>query len=169
MKTTIITDRLTIEKMAADIFLDKQLLRQDIRDLQKLREKGTFRYAISCKDTATNCIDGIQEAITEKFPEQEATYIMCNFAIADSGDKITYDEMAAIIKKVQEVLPADKIWRSLNSSNDVLPEEIRINLLFLFEKTEEDREEDIRMDKMFNEYLTDNPPIPELPWFVETL
>ncbi|MCM1502758.1 MAG: hypothetical protein NC115_08865 [Bacteroidales bacterium] len=155
--------------MAEDIFLQKQLLLQDYRDLQRLRENGTFRYAISCQGTFSNCIDSIRAAIKEVLPAQEAMYVLCHFTIGDNGNEKMAGDMIAILEQVQQIFSTEKIWRSLNSSNDVLPEEIRINLLFLFEKTEEDREEDIRMDKMFNEYLTDNPPIPELPWFVEAL
>ena len=169
MKYEVITDRFEVEKLAEDIFLsdDKMITPIDYADLRALRRCGTFKHAIIC-DLKTNnkvWVDEFIELIHEQqLPLDTLRAFLMNIIVGDEGRSLLHGDLCELLQFLTSMKYTDSdteetrykncincLWSISNRS--LFPEgTMRIQLMSVFEKTEQDKHEDEKYEQMLEEY-----------------
>ena len=178
MEYKIITDRGEIERLAEDTFLsdDKMITLIDYADLRALRRSGTFKHAIICNFDIANrdWFEDFKSIITSaklSFDNLNAFYIN----IIEGGNKEDSSLPYRDVMKLRDYLITIRcsgecidytsedftscLWVVKN--RPTLPKgTLQIQLMSTYEKTEQDRADDEKYERMIEEYRNENrPPI----------
>ena len=170
MQYEIITARFEIEKMAENMFLsdDEMLAPIDYADLCALKRHGTFKHAIICdielgnKAWANELINVIQSQ--QQLPFDTLQTFLVNIIVGDRGVSLSHEDLYEFSQFLLSVKFADNdteesksenctdcLWSLSNRSS--FPEgTMQIQLMSVFEKTEQDKQEDEKYEQMMEEY-----------------
>lgn len=167
MKYEIITDRFEIEKMAENMFLsdDEILVHIDYADLRTLKRHGTFKKAIILD------IDTLEGEWTDKFIENVKSLLppldslrafMMNIIECDD-DSLRYSDINKLWQYLTRIKYKegdaedtfdsfiDCLW-SVCVRHSMPKGTLKIQLLVSSEKTEQDRADDEKYERMIEEY-----------------
>lgn len=169
MTCEIITDRFEVEKLVEDIFVsdDVAVIHIDYADVCKLRQSGTFGQAIvfNVDNLNDNSIDELINAIGALQLSKDTlnAFVMNIIANEDTLSQLTFGN----IMKLWDVLAKFRCSKndSGNCTNSCtncllnvngrpsLPDQtVQIHLMVTFEKTEEDKLEDVKFESLIQEY-----------------
>lgn len=170
MKYEIITDRGEIERLAEDSFIsdDKMITLIDYADLRALRRCGTFKHAIICNFDMTNSdwIEDFKSIInTVKLPLDNLKAFYIN--IIEGGNEGESSLPYRDVMKLRDYLITIRcsvecvdcttedftpcLWAVKNRST-LPPNTLQIQLMSTYEKTEQDRADDEKYERMIEEY-----------------
>ena len=153
----IITDRLTIEKMAEDAFIQPQKYRfyYDYNDLRAIRRNGTFTL------TYTETIDSISEDSLRMVFDECSKYVPrdleCGLVcyVVNRHFKVDAIEVFDLIRKtieiINQMMPQRWFRPALIASETVPLTEIKVNVMFLTGKCSTTQEDDL-IEKQIEQY-----------------
>jgi len=169
MEYEIITDRFEIEKMAEDMFLsdDKMLIHIDYADLRALKCHGTFKHAITCDVDVKNKLwvdEFIKLIQSQQLPLDTLQAFLMNIIVGDEGMSLLHEDIYKLLQFLTSVKFVDgdteenmsknyidRLWSI--SNRPLFPKgTMRIQLMSVYEKTEQDKQEDEKYEQMIEEY-----------------
>lgn len=152
----IVHDRRIAEIMIEDIFLSSHNLfvLVDYNDIRTIRRKSTFRVLYRY-ELAINQISQLSEAIKEEISLDGMNY--CAIEIA-YGEMMTHSALQNLMNIVNGALMDIPRLNCSHLSDNLSGEEVVLNLYLFTPKSEDEREMDIRIDKMLDCYKTIHSP-----------
>ena len=152
----IVHDRRIAEIMIEDIFLSSHnsFVLVDYNDIRTIRRKSTFRVLYRY-ELAINQISQLSEAIKEEISLDGMNY--CTIEIA-YGEMMTNSDMQNLMNIVNGVLMDIPRLNCSHLSDNLSGEEVVLNLYLFTPKSEDEREMDIRIDKMLDCYKMIHSP-----------
>lgn len=152
----IVHDRRIAEIMIEDIFLSfhNSFVLVDYNDIRTIRRKSTFRVLYRY-ELAINQISQLSEAIKEEISLDGMNY--CAIEIA-YGENMTYSDMQNLRNISNEALKDMPRINCCHLTDNLSSGDLVVNLYMFAPKLDEDREMDIRIDKMLDCYRTIHSP-----------
>lgn len=152
----IVHDRRIAEIMIEDIFLSfhNSFVLVDYNDIRTIRRKSTFRVLYRY-ELPINQISQLSEAIKEEISLDGMNY--CAIEIA-YGENMTYSDMQNLMNISNEALKNMPRINCCHLTDNLSSGDLVVNLYMFAPKLDEDREMDIRIDKMLDCYRTIHSP-----------
>ncbi len=166
-----ITDRFEAEKLAEDIFIctDKPIICIDYADLRVVKRISVLKYAISinigCSDEGF--IDKLLEIIkASSLPQAELKTCLIHIRANGADQSLTYENVGNLVLKIREsnigACSDGKCLYAVTDAPSVPVGEWHIDIVFGFNKTEEERLDDEKYEQMIEEYRKSMlPPMPD--------
>ena len=167
MASKVMTDRIEVERMAIDVFINDCRF-VDYFDLRKMRQEGAFKIAFSYRTKKLDSVlvdEIISDVLKMPYPISQIKGCFMNFQVNDihtsqvdvSIESICNLKWRIIYLKGEDIpLEDELIYVDSASLVQELPkDEMVINLMFSFEKSEEDSPSDKEVYEALQAYLNE--------------